>query len=416
MRLPLAAVLLAVVVALLLVAAPAAPGAPPRVTAPSAIVVEPSTGEVPFERRSGRARSLASITKLMTALLALEAGRLGEELPASRYRPSPIESKISLRPGERLTRADLLRGLLLESANDAAVTLAEGIAGSRRAFVRRMNRRARELGLTRTRFVDPIGLGAGNRASPRDLVRLTLELRRSRFFKTTVNRSETTLDSGDRPRTIGNRNTLLRVDRRVSGVKTGHTNRAGWNLVGSYRRGGRGAVTLISVVLGAPSDAARNADTLALLRYGASRFSRRRVVRAGAVIERVPIAYRRGAELDLVAARTVRRVLRRGRPLPRVRVIDAPARVHGPIRRGQRLGRAEIVDGDKRLGTVALVAAAAVPEAGVTQRTKDYLTRPLGFLAALLLLVAAGTLLVRRRGAGRGAGGPRTAPSEMEAA
>ena len=404
---------LAAIVLGLLAAAPAALAAPPPVSAPSAMLVEPSTGDVPFERRANRARPLASVTKLMTALLTLEAGRLGREVPASRYRASAVESRLSLRPGERLSRADLLRGLLLESANDAASTLAEAVGGSRRVFVRRMNRRARELGLRRTRFTDPIGLDAGNRSSPRDLVRLTLELRRSPFFKRTVNRSETTLESGDAPRTIRNRNTLLRADPRVSGVKTGHTNRAGWNLVGTYSRNG---VTLVSVVLGAASEAARNADTLRLLRYGSRRYSRRRVARAGAVLERVPITYRRGAELDLVAARTVRRVLRRGGPRPRTRVLRAPKEIEGPIRRGQRLGRAELLVGRERVGTVALVAGAAVPEAGVTQRTKDYLTRPLGFLAALLGLAAAGTILVRRRTAPRGSGATRTARSEVEAA
>lgn len=408
---PLLPALVAALVATLALPASAA-AVPPSVSAPGAVLVEPSTGDVAFERRSRQARPLASVTKLMTALLTLEAGDLKRTLPASRTRAGANESRLDLRPGERLTRADLLRGLLVESANDAASTLAEGIGGSRRGFVRRMNRRARELGLTQTRFADPIGLDAGNRSSPRDLVRLTLELRRSPFFKAAVNRSETTLISGDRPRTIRNRNSLLRADPRISGVKTGHTNRAGWNLVGSYSRNG---VTLVSVVLGTASEAARNEDTLALLRYGASRYSRRRVVRAGTRMASVPIAFRRGAELDLVASRTVRRVLRRGGPRPRTRVTEAPAEVQGPIRRGQVLGRAEVLVGRERVAAVALVAAASVPEAGVTQRTKDYLTRPLGFVGALLLLVAAGTLLARRRSV-RGSGAPRPARSEVEAA
>jgi D-alanyl-D-alanine carboxypeptidase (penicillin-binding protein 5/6) len=390
----------------------AARAAPPSVSAPSAILVEPATGDVLFERRADTARPLASVTKLMTALLTLEAGGLSARTPASRYRADAIESQLGLRPGERLTRADLLRGLLLESANDAAVTLAEAVGGSRRAFVRRMNRRAAELGLDDTRFTDPIGLDAGNRASPRDLIRLTRRLRRFEFFRKTVNRTRVVLGSGDAPRKVNNRNELLRVDERVSGVKTGHTNRAGYNLVGSYSRNG---VAVLSVVLGTASEAARNADTLALLRYASGRYSRRRVVRAGAVHARAAIRYRRGAELDLVAARTIRRVLRRGDPRPRIRVTDAPAEVEGPIRRGQRLGRAEVLVGSRRVATVTLVAGAAVPEAGVAQQTKDYVTRPFGFLVVLVLTIAAGTLLVRKGVTGR-AKGARPARSEVEAA
>jgi len=388
-----AAVALAVV-AVLLGLAPAARGAQaPDVSAPSAIVVEISTGDVAFERRPDERRSIASVTKLMTALLTLEARELSDRVRAVRYRAAAVESKVGLRAGEELTVADMLRGLLLASANDAAASLAEDVGGSRRAFVRDMNRRARRLGLSRTRFADPIGLDARNRSTARDLVRLALRLRRFPFFKRIVNRTEATLESGDRPRTIANRNTLLRAEPWVSGVKTGHTARAGYVLVGSASRRG---VRLVSVVLGTPSEAARNADTLALLRYGLSRYSRRRAVQRGEVLARAPIAFRRGAQLDLVAARTVRRVVRRGQR-PTVRVANAAREVRGPIRKGQRLGTAEVLVAGRPVGTVALVAAAAVPAATAVQRTKDVATRPLGFGLAVLLAGASVSLLVRRR-------------------
>ena len=118
-------------------------------------------------------------------------------------------------------------------------------------------------------------------------------------------------------------------------------------------------------MLGTPSEAARNADTLALLRYGLSRYQRRLAVRRGAVLRRVPVRFRRGAELELVASRTVRRVVRRGRR-PSLRVTSAPSEVSGPIRRGQRLGSADVVVGGRRVATVPLIAAASVPAASVT--------------------------------------------------
>jgi len=229
-----------------------------------------------------------------------------------------------------------------------------------------------------------------------------------------VNRATLTLASGDRRRTILNRNTLVREVPSISGVKTGHTSRAGYVLVGSATRRG---VTLVSVVLGTPSEAARNADTLALLRYGFGRYERRRAVRRGAVLARVPIRYRRGAELELVADRTLRRVVRRGQRA-RVRLGSAPAEVEGPIRRGQRLGSADVFVGRKRVASLPLVAAASVPAAGVAQRTKDYLTRPFGFALALAALVAAGTVgvLLRRRGRDRRTGTGRNRRREVEAA
>ena len=157
---------------------------------------------------------------------------------------------------------DLLRGLLVESGNDAAVTLAEGVSGSRKAFVRQMNRRARQLGLENTHFANPIGLDQeGNYSSARDLVTLATVLRTNRFFKRSWTRRATTLKSGVRERTFANRNRLVARYEFVNGVKTGHTRGAGYVLVGSASRNG---IQLVSAVLGTPSEAARDADTMAL--------------------------------------------------------------------------------------------------------------------------------------------------------
>src|SRR5919199_1112823 len=151
----------------------AEPPCPASVQAPSAIVMEVSTGTVACSRRADERRAIASTTKLMTALLTLERAKLSDTFTAARYFPPPIESQIGLQPGERMKVRDLMRGLLVESANDAAMTLAQGVAGSPRAFVRAMNERAQQLGLRDTHYSNPIGLDqAGNYSSARDLVRL----------------------------------------------------------------------------------------------------------------------------------------------------------------------------------------------------------------------------------------------------
>jgi D-alanyl-D-alanine carboxypeptidase (penicillin-binding protein 5/6) len=354
--------------------------------------METYSGDVAFERGADERRPIASTTKLMTALLTLERAKPGDLITAARYRGGPLETVIGLRPGEKMTVADLLRALLLYSANDAAVTLAEGVGGSREAFVRLMNRRARELGLSNTHYANPIGLDdPGNYSSARDLVKLTLTLQRFKFFRQTVNRTVATLESGATRRTIKNRNLLVRRDARVNGVKTGRTQGAGWVLVGSGRYKG---VQLISVVLGSSSEQARQDDSLRLLKYGWSIYRFARPLTEGRELARVPIRYRRGAELPLIAGETVREVIRRGGPRAAVSVTGVPDDVAGPVREGQRLGTVVVRRGPKLVARVPLVAAAAVPEAGMTQRTKDYFTRP--FTLLLVVAVLGCSVLVAR--------------------
>ena len=173
---------------------------------------------------------------------------------------------------------DLLEALLLESANDAAAAIAENLSGSREAFVAEMNVRAEELGLENTSYANPIGLDdPANYSTARDLATLTrLLLERPRFARI-VDMPVAELESGAISRVIDNRNTLVASTPWVTGVKTGHTTNAGYVLVGSAK--GRGGAEVISVVLGEPSEPARDADTLELLTWGLGQFRRVQVAR-----------------------------------------------------------------------------------------------------------------------------------------
>ena len=207
-------------------------------TADSAIVVDARDGTVMFAKRPDAERSIASTTKLMTALLALEKADPNDVFTAPAYNAQPAESRINLREGERMTVKDLLQALLLESANDAAVALAENISGSRQAFVDEMNARAQELGLDHTSYANPIGLDqAGNYSSAHDLATLARTLLRNRRFARIVDMPSATLESGIRPRTVRNRNDLVGQYPWVDGVKTGYTLNAGNVLVGAAARG-----------------------------------------------------------------------------------------------------------------------------------------------------------------------------------
>jgi serine-type D-Ala-D-Ala carboxypeptidase (penicillin-binding protein 5/6) len=405
------AVLAALTLALVAGGAPArAAERPPQVTAPSAILMEASTGEVLYERAAEKPKPIASTTKLMTALLTMERARLSDKATASSYVASPIESKLSLRPGERLSVADLLRGLMLESANDAAVTLAEHVSGSRAAFVRLMNRRARELKLENTHFENPIGLDApDNYSSAHDLARLAVELRKHSFVRKIANRTSATLSTGYRPRTIRNRNTLLGRDPHINGLKTGHTSTAGYVLVGTRTQAG---VTLVSVVLGTSSLAARDQDSLALLEWGQGKYKRIHPVTVGTVIDNPEIRFRRGATVNLVTGGSVTRVVRADAKIT-YDDVNVPDTVTGPVARGQKFGYREVFADGKRIAAVPIVAQSYVPGADLPQRTKDWFTRPFSLLLAVAVL--GGTVLVGRR-LRRGPPRPRPPRSEPEAA
>jgi len=389
----------ALLAALALSAAPAqaakAPDCPDSVHAPSAIVIEVTTGTVACARQADKERSIGSTTKLMTALLTLEEAKLSDTFKASSYRPSPIESQIGLQPGERMKVSDLMRGLLLESGNDAAMTLAQGVSGSTRAFVKDMNRRARKLGLTHTHYDNPIGLdGPRNHSSARDLVTLATVLRTNPFFKKIVDSPSGTLKTGNHPRTFRNRNTLIGRFPYVNGVKTGHTRGAGYVLVGSASRNG---IQLVSAVIGTSSEAARDSDTMALFNWAMPRFQRIRAVIEGRPMATAQIKFRPAAELKLVPSRTVRRIVARGHREAVKVSVHAPAVVEGPIHRGQQLGRVEVQQGGKLVATVPLIAEGSVPAAGIAQKTKSAASRPLIPIGVAIAALGATVLLARRR-------------------
>jgi D-alanyl-D-alanine carboxypeptidase (penicillin-binding protein 5/6) len=289
---------------------------------------------------------------------------------------------MGLRSGERLTVADLLRGLLVVSANDAAVTLAVDVGGSKRRCVAMMNRRARELGLDDTHYANPVGLDEpGNYSSAADLVKLALVLRQRAFFRATTDLATVTLHSGSRTRHLVNRNALVRTVPYVNGVKTGHTNSAGYVLIGSATRNG---VTLISAVLADPSESARDTDSLRLLRYGLSRYHRIEPVRRRAVFASAALRFR-DESVDLVAGRTVMRVARRGERVT-THVTGAPAEIEGPMAAGTRVGTILVRQRGRVVDRVALVTSHDISAPTLAQRVGSYLGR--GSTRAVLAVLA----------------------------
>jgi serine-type D-Ala-D-Ala carboxypeptidase (penicillin-binding protein 5/6) len=371
--------------------AQAAERPPPVPDAEAAIVVDGRNGDVMFRKRAGERRQIASTTKLMTALLTLERSRPRAVFTAADYVAAPVESQIGLRPGERMAVSDLLEALLLESANDAAATLAEGISGSTEAFVADMNERARELGLDDTSYANPIGFDDPlNHSTAYDLAELSIRLLDRPRFARVVDLPAAELESGARPRTIDNRNTLVAAHPFVSGVKTGHTLQAGYVLIGSAE--GRGEAKVVSVVMGEPSEAARDADTLKLLRWGLGRFRQARVLNADRRMARVDVEYR-DEPAALVPSRDLTVTVREGERVRRV--VRVPDEVEGPLPAGAGVGSVTVLVDGEPVGRLALVTTADVPGAGTARVLLSELGVPLTVLLVVAMLLGA-VLVVRR--------------------
>ncbi len=383
-----------VVLALLVPAtAAAAPGDPDLPRAKAAILIDARDGEVLYAKNAEAERPMASTTKLMTALLTLENASLDDVFTAPAYNAATAESKINLAKGERMRVDDLLEALLLESANDAAASLAVGVSGSRPAFVRRMNGRAAQLGLDETSYANPIGLDdPANHSSAHDLALLARVLLRNETFARIVDSPSATLETGARRRVIGNRNDLVGAYPFVDGVKTGHTGSAGYVLVGSAR--GPGDSRVISVVMGEPSEAARDADSLTLLRHGRSQFRSKQVLDAARPVAVADISYR-DEKAKLVPARRVSVVSRPGQKV--TTRVDAPDELEGELPAGDRVGRIAVLRDGKVVDRVALVTADEVPGAGPLRKVASAVGGGLT-LVLLLFIVSAGALVsIRRR-------------------
>lgn len=244
-------------------------GAPPEVTAESWILYDDTYDRVLAEHNADERRAMASTTKIMTALVALERADLQDQITISARAAGIGEAEADLVEGEVWTMGDLLTAMLVRSANDAAVAVAEGVAGSVEEFVTLMNAKARDLGLENTQFANPHGLDApGHFTSARDLLAMARVAMKNPVFATLVRTQTVRLP--DEPdgteRIVRNTNQLLGTYQGAIGVKTGYTGDAGLVLVAAAERSGR---RLYAVVMGASDSFG---DASALLDYGSDEF------------------------------------------------------------------------------------------------------------------------------------------------
>jgi serine-type D-Ala-D-Ala carboxypeptidase (penicillin-binding protein 5/6) len=361
-----------------------APG--PHVLAKAWALVDGRTGEVLTSHAGNERRLIASTTKLMTAYVAMKDLPLKKIVHAQPFEYEYGDSVMGLRPGQRISVHDLLRGLIMLSAGDAAHTLAIEAAGTVKKFVGQMNRYAAALGLTNTHYENPIGLNSPtNYSSALDLAALTAELLRIPAFAKIADAREATLRSTRPVEHIHSINQLLEYAPWVTGVKTGHTWKAGYVMVGSGEKKG---TRLIAVDIDAPTDETRFSDAFELLKWGFRQYHRAKVVHKGEELAGAAIRYS-GGELPLVAGHSLTVRLRKGQKAEVT--VDAPAKITGPIRRGAPLGTATVTVDGLRAGTVPLVASRRIPAASGFDKARGFVgehTVTLAIAACAILIAA----------------------------
>jgi D-alanyl-D-alanine carboxypeptidase (penicillin-binding protein 5/6) len=367
--------LLCVVVAALAWTA-SAHAAVPNPEARAFYVVNASNGEVLASHHARTPVPIASITKLMTVIVALQHLKPDDVVTVSGRAAQVGESRIPLMAGQRITVRDLLKGALIQSANNAADALAAAASdGDVARFVGWMNEKARTLGLRDTHFMRPDGLDVpGHVSSARDVAVLAQIAMHSAIVRSIVQQRSDTIEGGTF--TVHTWNDLLGRFPGLFGVKTGHTEDAGWCQVAAARRQG---FTIYAVILGSPTRAQRNDDLQALLAWGVSQYRTLALVGKTAYA-RAALGYGRNP-VQLVAARPLVRVVRTGRPV--IRRVVAPTALALPVTRGERVGRIEVWSGKTLLGTRPLVAGRTVADPGMGGKLRWYSTRTMHHLIGL---------------------------------
>ena len=324
------------------------------VSAGAAVLVCAETGEVLFEKAAHERRPMASTTKIMTALLTLEAATPGREVVVTRDMVAVEGTSMGLLPGDTVSFYALACGMLLSSGNDAANTAATVIGGSLPAFAGRMNARAAQIGMTDTHFVTPSGLDDdAHYSTAYDMALLAIEALRNPQFAQICARENVRLHYGNPPypRTLTNHNRLLRLYEDCVGVKTGFTKKSGRCLVSAAKRGG---VTLVAVTLRDPDDWN---DHIALFEYG---FSAVHSVPLDGDVSSVRIPVTGGTQHSVGVSCAALPQAVCSEPEGVLRTVYVKPFLYAPVPEGTVVGRAEYVHAGKTVCTVDLVTDGGV--------------------------------------------------------
>ena len=350
---------------------PATPALPGPVAARQFILVDQATGQTLAAQGEDQRAEPASITKLMTAYVVFKALaekrlRLEEPVTISERAWRAEGSRTFVEVGKQVPVEVLIKGMIVQSGNDAAIALAERVAGSEPAFAELMNAEAQRLGMRGSRFANATGLpDPALYSTARDIATLSRAIIRDYpQFYSWYSLREYEFDGIRQP----NRNGLLARDAGVDGLKTGHTASAGYCLASSAMRAG---TRFVSVVLGAESPRKREEASMLLLEHGFRNFETVRLRKAGDTVLRPRVFKGAAEQIEIVPATDVATTVQRGRAgaLRTATTVSAP--LVAPLKAGQRVGEIQVLDGARVVQRVPLVAKSAVPEGGLWARLRD---------------------------------------------
>jgi len=360
------------------------------ISARSAVLIEAHSGRVLYEKNAHEPLPPASVTKVFTLVVALEALRdgrvaLDDLVTVSRRAAGMGGTQVYLEVGEQMTLKDLLYGIAVESANDAAVAVAEHLAGSEEAFAQLMNERARAIGAMNTNLSNASGLPPADIGMPgRTHVTSAYDIAVVSRYGYTLPLFEELVSTygpyrvrvGTRAeREFWNRNRLLRFYEGANGIKTGYTQEAGYCLAASAVRGN---LHLIAVVLGARTREERDEDIRTLLNWGFSQYQAQEVVRADEELGRIRVSKGVADAVPVVPERPLHVAVPRGGRVEVQRELRLPDRVLAPIERGQAVGELIIRLDGQELERVALVAGGDVPRGRVWELVARAVRRLMG--------------------------------------
>lgn len=354
--------------------------APITLTSPSAILCEASTGEVIFEKNADERRPVASVNKVMTILLTLEAvdeGRvsLEDQVTVSPRAASMGGSQAFLDAGERYKLSELLKTVIVASANDSAVALAEHLAGTEESFVRLMNTRAEELGLTNTHYANCTGLPAQEHyTTARDVAKLSAQLDlHPIYYRYSTIWMDEIKHRGGRVTSLTNTNRLIRFYPGCDGYKTGSTNEARYCVSATAKKEG---MRLIAVVLGTPAGQTRFDEARAMLEYGFANVQLVTPIAQGQALDMtVPVRLGGRDEVSVLSGGTCSLLERRGEKNALSLEAALVEKVNAPVYAGDVLGEIRVKRGDEVVAVVPAVAGEDVQLPGMVDaliRIRDH--------------------------------------------
>lgn len=341
--------------------------------AKSAILMEEATGNILYESNPDERLPIASVTKVMTMLLIMEAvdsGKisLDDMVTVSENAMSYGGSTMFLETGEQLTVNDMLKGIAVASANDGCVAMAEHLAGSESAFVDMMNEKAKKLGMENTHFMNTNGLDEDDHySSARDVAIMSRELMKHETIFNYTSIWMDTLRGGKFQ--LANTNKLIRFYDGANGLKTGSTSKALCCLSAAAKRND---MQLIAVVLGAPTSAERFASAKSLLDYGFANYAVNTQITAGDEVQKIAVEKGVDKEVDVVAGDSCSTLVKKGQEDNITKEIKIDETITAPIEAGQKIGTMTISRDGEVIADIDLNASSAVEKKGIGLIIKDF--------------------------------------------